>query len=104
MTKMLSALGAEVRARTTWESMETQSSAESDPKLSLNRRRRCSATQHSKHLVNGILHSLSAFVHDVDTLRSQVTDLETIISLRDCYMNLVRTHVGSNGMRQKRRV
>lgn len=49
--------------------------------------------EHSKHLVDGILHSFSAFVHDVDTLRSQVTDLETIISLRDCYVDLVRTHV-----------
>jgi hypothetical protein len=73
--------------------------AESDPKLCLDRRRRCNATQHSKHSVDGILHALPAFVHDVDTLRSQVTHLKTIISLRDCHVDLVRTHVGPNGMR-----
>ena len=34
-------------------------------------------------MVDGILRTNSGFMHDVDTLRSQLTDPETVISLGD---------------------
>jgi hypothetical protein len=54
--------------------------------------RRYNATQHPKHLIDGILKALPAFVHDVDTFGSQMTDLETIISLCNCCVDLVSAH------------
>jgi hypothetical protein len=46
-------------------------------------------------VVDGILHTLSAFVHDVDTFGGQVADLETVVTLGDGYVDLVGTHGGS---------
>jgi hypothetical protein len=39
-------------------------------------------------------------MHDVDTLRSQLTDPETVISLGDRDLDLGRTHAASDLMRQ----
>jgi hypothetical protein len=53
------------------------------------------AAEHAEDVVDGILHTLSAFVHDVDTFGGQVADLETVVTLGDGYVDLVRTHGGS---------
>jgi hypothetical protein len=57
------------------------------------------AAQHSEDAVDGILHAVSALVGDVNAFRREVTNLITVVSLCDCYVNLVSTHVASDGMR-----
>jgi hypothetical protein len=53
-------------------------------------------------MVDGILRTNSGFMHDVDTLRSRLTDPETVISLGDRDLQLGRTHAASDLMRQIR--
>jgi hypothetical protein len=43
-------------------------------------------------MVDGILGTNSGFKHDVDTVRNQWTDPETVISLGDRDVDLGRTH------------
>src|ERR1700736_1500936 len=68
--------------------------------LSRSECRRGCTTQHSKHMVEGFLRTNSGFMHDVDTIRSQLTDPETVISLGDRDVDLGRTHAASDLMRQ----
>jgi hypothetical protein len=52
------------------------------------------AAQLSEGLVDGVLHAVSALVEDVDALGREVADLEAVVSLADCYVDLVGTHAG----------